>query len=219
MADEFKYKHRAGTAAQWADPQDGPLLRAEIGVLLDDDGTPLGVKVGDGETAFADLPLSLGGDNGTYAATRLWLPASRFTVASGSPAMGVIAKVPVMLFDAAVNEIASVSTDVPAGWATYNVNLWWVNAGAGSGAVRWRLDVANLADGVTLTDPTTAGTQPTPTALAQNVVETTAMRTTAQTAPTDAQALVLELVRLGGDAADTLPNDAGVLGLMLVKVS
>jgi len=63
MDDEFKYKHRAGTAAQWADPQDGPLLRGEIGVLLDGSGTPLGAKIGDGETAFADLP-ELGG-NGT----------------------------------------------------------------------------------------------------------------------------------------------------------
>lgn len=61
MADEFKYKHRAGTAAQWADPQDGPLLRGEIGVLLDDNGAPLGAKIGDGETAFDALP-DLGGN-------------------------------------------------------------------------------------------------------------------------------------------------------------
>lgn len=63
MPNEFKYKHRAGTLAQWADPQDGPLLRGEIGVLLDADGTPLDAKIGDGATAFADLP-SLGA-NGT----------------------------------------------------------------------------------------------------------------------------------------------------------
>lgn len=61
MADEFKYKHRAGTVAQWADPQDGPLLRGEIGVLLDDNGAPLGAKIGDGETAFDALP-DLGGN-------------------------------------------------------------------------------------------------------------------------------------------------------------
>lgn len=82
MADEFKYKHRAGTAAQWADPQDGPLLQAEIGVLLDDDGTPLDAKIGDGETAFADLP-SLGGPGGDSGTLTISEQTASYTLVLG----------------------------------------------------------------------------------------------------------------------------------------
>lgn len=84
MDDEFKYKHRAGTAAQWADPQDGPLLRGEIGVLLDDNGVPLGAKIGDGETAFDALPDL--GANATSGPSVITPPGSLVTLAGAAAA-------------------------------------------------------------------------------------------------------------------------------------
>lgn len=149
--------------------------------------------------------------------TRIWVPASEFIAAAGSPVVSVINKTPVILFDASGNEIATALFDVPLGWTTYNATLWWVNAGAGTGDVMWRCDVLPLGDGDTLADPPTGSAQ-TVTALAQNVIETSSLFSGA-TAPTSSQVVAVELVRLGAVGGDTLANDAGVLGLMLVKAS
>lgn len=91
--------------------------------------------------------------------------------------------------------------------------LWWTNLGAGSGNVVWRISLGNGGDGYsqgfTNYDATTA-------APAQNVYKLTS-RTDALLPNAEAvdQIVGLAVQRIGGDAADTLANDAGCLGIFL----
>lgn len=153
--------------------------------------------------------------------TEAFFPAPLFVAITGSPVVGEASTNDIggYLFDAAATEIVIAVVAVPVGWATYNTELWWVNAGAGSGDVVWRLDYSpGFGDGESSTSGIVAGTSRTATAPAGAVVEKTAMDS-GIAVPTSGELTVLRLRRTGGDAADTLANDACMLGVKLVKAT
>src|SRR5690606_29941290 len=87
---------------------------------------------------------------------RLWGPANLFTAVAGSPALGTLGdgsattnRQSVMLFDASATEVAAANFQVPQDWATFDVYLWWSNAGAGSGNVVWGGGTAGVETGET----------------------------------------------------------------------
>lgn len=153
--------------------------------------------------------------------TSLFIPAQQFAATSGSPVMGTSGAVAaIMLFDQTGTEAASAFVQVPAGWVSYDIELWFVNAAASAGNVVWRCDRSNLGFGGGETiDPATAGTQRTEAANATANVVTVTTMDSAISAPTAGEMLTLRIRRIGGDAADTLANDAGLVGLRLVKAS
>lgn len=103
----------------------------------------------------------------------------------------------------------------PQWWATFDVDLYWSNAGAGSGDVTWRARSAFITDGDTVAVP--SGTSTDATAPAQNVAEVTTILSGVTL--TAGELLQLFIQRVGGSGTDTLGNDAALLGVMLRQVS
>jgi hypothetical protein len=140
-------------------------------------------------------------------------PASTPTI-TGASGTGHVLR----LMDATnVERVGSVIPEIPAHWTTYDVDLWWTNSGAGSGAVVWRYDYLAVGDGVSLGTLTTL-TPVVATAPAQNVLEVTRLAT-GLAVPAAGKALSATVVRDASNASDTLTNDAGVYLLHLSKAS
>lgn len=166
-----------------------------------------------GRMLLAHLPSSLPAAD----ATRIWIPALAFyNGIVGTPALGVSNRTVGWLLDSASTEIIGTQVDFPAGWTTYDATVYWANAGAGSGNVGFRCDVAALTAGVA-TPAGGTGSAKTRTAGLQNIIVTSSLFSAAATAP-DGPAN-FQVLRLGADAADTLANDCIVIGVLLTKVT
>lgn len=148
----------------------------------------------------------------------LWIPANLFMNSSGTPtfaAVGSPARWPMWLMDAAATEIIAATTMVPSSFANVKIELYWTNAGAGSGDVVWRASLDSKADAGTLANPSTLADN-TITAPAQTVLKVSTL--VASQAVDATKVLDFEIIRIGGNAADTLANDAGVIGVLLTSV-
>ena len=153
----------------------------------------------------------------TSKESRIFIPATRFRAVSGSPAETLIASRHTgYAFDAASTETISVSPVVPANWGAFTSVIYWTNLSTGSGDVYWQLVLDALANNENLA---VAGDSQyiTPTAPSENYLKLSAFSTEfSDLTPRDL--IRIEVSRIGGDAADTLGNDAGFLGLELIKV-
>lgn len=153
-----------------------------------------------------------------HGGARRWMSAQEFMLASGSAALSSTAtgsSWPGWLFDAAASETVNGVVEIPPGWATFDIDLWWSNAGAGAGDVVWRLRMNQSGDGDT-TVIGGNGALSTVTAPLQSVVKVTTVE--AGVARTD-DLIKIQVIRVSTDAGDTLANDASLIGVMLRKVS
>lgn len=150
------------------------------------------------------------------ATSAVFISASEMHESGGAPSRSSVSNVaPAWAMDSASLERVSGILFVPDGWTSANVTLYWTNLGVGAGDVRWRLDYNLATDGDTIgLTSAAAGTQ---TAPAQNVVETVSLA--AGLAVTAGEMLSLGVLRFATDAADTLPNDAGIIGLLVEKAA
>jgi hypothetical protein len=151
---------------------------------------------------------------------RLFVPAdARWMATVNTPALTHRLRHPAWLFDAVSTELASFGYSLPTYWRSYHVDLYWTNAGAGTGDVVWTLQTNGLADGETLGNP--AGGTPTVTvaAPAQDVLKVSRMTSSALSYGANDYAMTGVLWRDGGNAADTLGNDAAALGVEFVRAS
>lgn len=141
-------------------------------------------------------------------------------VTTGTGRVGTGTYAPAQLFDQTSPEICSFATNLPLYWASYDVYLFWTNAGAGSGDVRWDFARGSAADGATIGVGTVHGTG-NYTAPAQNLLKITHMTSGgAITKSTSSQTLQTFYVqRQAGDAGDTLGNDCALLGVLFVRAS
>lgn len=153
--------------------------------------------------------------------TFLWIPAGSFAPIVGSPVLGSASATGFggFLFDAASTETVYAAMALPADWLTFGADMVWTNAGAaGAGNTVWRLDSGvGFGDGEA---PTTgvAGTNRTIAAPAVDVAKVSTLES-GLAVPSSGELMPLRLRRVGGDAGDTLGNDACVLGLRLVKAT
>ena len=149
----------------------------------------------------------------------VWLSATTAYVNSGSPTLGrVNSRTPGYLLDPSSNEGISWAWAVPTDWATMAIELWWSNAGAGSGDVVYSVEGTEDGDGDTPTDA--AGLSTTNlavTAPAQDVLKKTVMKAS-YTLAGDYMGQ-LRLARIANSASDTLANDSIVVGVMLRRLS
>lgn len=150
---------------------------------------------------------------------RIVLPAPVFSVVvgGGTPSLSGDATSSDLVWwalDAAANEHVGTTALIPEDWQTYDVYLWWSNAGAGAGDVRWHVLAGGLVDASSIA--TTDGIFVT-TAPALNVLKRTVTRV-GLTAPASRLA-AFRVFRQASDASDTLANDAGFIGLELRKAS
>lgn len=146
---------------------------------------------------------------------RVWAPI--FISRTGSPALSQRNSVTMWLLDGAATEDISAVAYMPTSWATYNVVVRYVNAGAGSGDVRWTLLKADIPADDVSTSATASVGNTTSTAGAADVMKTHTLGSGVAVPATGMVALHVR--RIGGDALDTLANDIGVLYVDLVKAS
>jgi hypothetical protein len=175
----------------------------------------------DGRVLVADSAqadgLSWADLSGTYQplSTALWVGASAMEPWSGSPSIGGVGTAwSAWLLDASVQEGVGGTVVIPTGWATYNVTLVWTNAGAGSGNCLLESFHDQAAPGDTLTFALVDVTVAAP---AQNVLKETVLAS--GLACTPGQLTNVAMRRHANQAADTLGNDIGVLGIRLNKAS
>jgi hypothetical protein len=121
------------------------------------------------------------------------------------------------LLDASSAESISSHFFVPPQWATAHIDLYWNNHSTGVGDVAWGIDYnAAASNGSTLT-ASVLGAAVTATAGAQDVVVVSRLVTGYGLTATTVQ--LLHIYRSAANAADTLANDAAVLGVLLTRAS
>ena len=106
---------------------------------------------------------------------------------------------------------------LPEGWATYDIALYWYNAGAGSGNVSWRTiqNQAVAADNVSSSGST--GPQASiVTASAQNIL-VVSMISTGLAVPAAGAPITFTVDRFA--TGDTLANDVGLIGVKLTAAT
>jgi hypothetical protein len=122
--------------------------------------------------------------------------------------------------DASTPERVEGSIILPAHWATFHVDLYWINVSSTSGDANLSLYGRALVDGQTIDGqgllayspaayaaPTTGGE-----------AEVTRMHTN-KTAPTSGAPITFGIYRFASDASDTLTNDIGILGVRFERAS
>lgn len=168
--------------------------------------------------AGGDVPLSQLG-NAPGAITRIWIPASDFAATQGAPTLDDLTNNVWLawLLDPGSAEGITTNIFTPADWATMDIDLWWTNAGAGSGNVVWEVRYpVTKGDGETMSGTVTA-TESTIAAPTQLVIKKSTYF--AGVAVDTNEMFTLAVRRIAADGADTLGNDVGVLGVMLRKAS
>ena len=164
--------------------------------------------------AAGDLPTHGAGQHTDITRT-LWLPADAWTIITGTPAITIYsARYRAWAFDSASDEEITTDFRLPDDWASGALvfKQYWTNAGAGAGDVVWRLDVAATAAAESLTAAWVT-TRDTITAPAVSVLTVSTL--TATVTPSASDLIQLLVGRDGDNAADTLGNDAGFLGLLI----
>ena len=158
----------------------------------------------------------------------IFVPIFTGTIRTGTPAITVSGgntRYRAWAFDAAATEEilceVFVPTELVAKSPAMTAVLWFTNLGAGTGDIQWSLTVSavneptgNINTDLNTSSAETAGAQ-TFTAAAQNVLSRTAFTVSVSPSivPASRSLIRITLGRVGGDPADTLANDAGVVGL------
>lgn len=172
------------------------------------------------EDVDADLGAEVTRANAAYEVTLHRIGADQFVVGGGAPTLTTVGLFPLWRLDAAAEESVTAFIDIPEHWATYHIDLLWANSGAGAGDVSWRVDNGNVEPGGSITSGN-LNTAVTATAGAVDVLMSTRLKSNqgAPTAGASSGVGALRIVRQAADAADTLPNDASIVGLRLTKAS
>lgn len=183
-------------------------------------GTPVNRKV-----TLADLATAMAAMSGLTAAfapktTALFIPAGAMGISSGgSPVIGNSDDTPVWLLDAASSESIGTAVLLPPDWLTFDMVAVFTNIAATSGNVvligAYR---SGWGDGESV-GVVTAGSNQTVAAPSTAHVAKYATLLSGIAVPSASEQLTIRVRRVGGDGADTLGNDIGLVGVRLVKAS
>lgn len=147
----------------------------------------------------------------------LFLQASRFSLVTGTPSLGnANSNTPWYQMDSTTIEAVATTVEIPSGWATAKVELIWSNNSASVGDVVWRLNSLSAGDGESVETAASSG-DVTAAAPTQYIRKTTQLA--AALAVTPGETLLIRVQRRASDVADTLANDACILGVRLTKAS
>lgn len=150
----------------------------------------------------------------------IWIGARLMTPEFGSPTLGMLGttgtseSTEAWLLDASAHEVVGGLITIPADWLTHDSDIYWANAGAGTGAAAMRIDRLKMTAGATVVGRIFGGTQVV-TALAQNLL----VITTAQTGQTWTGPHRVQVERDASNASDTLGNDIGIIGIEYRRTS
>lgn len=160
------------------------------------------------------------------ASDSVFIPANDLHATTGTASMGTLgnatnaySRAPVRVFVSAGDTITWAWAEMPLGWATFDIYVWWSNAGTGSGNVRFACNANAFADNETTdSDASTSATFSTVVAPARYITKRSKLNGSAIAADSGELLRVL-VMRNGSSGADTLTNDIGVVGVELVRVS
>lgn len=156
----------------------------------------------------AELPATVPGES-------VFIPATAFYPTAGTPVVQPSTGSAVsMRFDWNTQETVVAHIPIPPGWTKANIVYWLINPFADTGVIIWRAIPAYF-------DPVTGAfaggndVSVSYTAAAQNVHDSLVM---AEAVPLLGGRLArITVTRMAAGAADTFPNDAGLIGVQLVR--
>jgi hypothetical protein len=156
------------------------------------------------------------------AGSVILVPAQQMIATFGAPTLSGIGAAgdkmqAAWLLDAAAAENLTGQIHIPQGWATVDVALWWTNAGTGTGDVKYHLITNVLADAGTLGGSNVVTSPGASAAPGQNVAKLDLIAS--GLAVSANKIFGFRLQRDGGNAADSLPNDCGVLAVEIRRAS
>lgn len=151
----------------------------------------------------------------TEIAEPIWVPASILGATAGTPSQGVQLGWPVWLLDADIVETVGTIVKPPISWSAVAIDVLYTNAGAGTGNFRFRGEFAMNQGGESIAAPS-VGTIVTSVASGANLVKTVTLN--ADYALASGKQLLVNVARVGTDSADTVANDAAILGIMIRRV-
>jgi lysophospholipase L1-like esterase len=149
-------------------------------------------------------------------AEQLFVSASQFVSSLGGPNILVRGNALVVWeLDSASQEAVTCNVVMPPDWRTVSVDFLWTNDNTGTGNVRWRCDMSAIPDNAGVASGPTA--QVVATAGVQYAKVKTSMLSAVAVQPGCLHRIFAS--RLGADATDTLPNDAGLIGVVIRRIS
>ena len=146
---------------------------------------------------------------------RLFLGAGALAAVGGMPTIigQAVGRWAAWALDASTTETVAGTVILPAAWSRLDLWLYWSNPDTGSGNVVWQYLLTNAADGESLNVTDAAGVL-TIAAPPQHVLKVSTLATGIAAA---SLITTVRLQRVAAHAQDTLPNDATVLGVELVR--
>jgi hypothetical protein len=190
-------------------------ISTATGVSMAGNVSTTGINLFD-ETTVTNAATRIVDNTGISDNTRLFVNTQWFNATSGSPTRIAWrgARGTIWALDATTQETIDAMSMIPYGATQVYAYLWWANLGAGAGDVRWTLNLSTgLADGENA-NQADSGLAFTATAGAQDVVVRSYAGVVASL--DDLTAMPMRVIRVATDPADTLPNDAGVMGIELI---
>ena len=152
---------------------------------------------------------------------RLWLSAADLNVTLGSPVLDLVQanrNVGWKMLPAGDEQLVAGSVVIPAGWSTYDVNVWWYSPDTtGDVVLRRRVYSKAPGDGGA-TGAGAVDTTATVAGVANDITSTTVAAATTGGVGGSAIAFI-QVGRLANDAADTATSWMSILGVELVRVS
>ena len=142
------------------------------------------------------------------------IPPSAMSAIFGTPDLAVRGSTTYLAwaFDKDVVEVIETWFQIPQDYVSgFAVNLYFTNLGAGSGNIVWYVALNNIAIAGNLASlGVTVNTATAPSLDALSILTHTA---TLPNAAAASQSVQIAIGRIGNDAADTLGNDAGLVGI------
>lgn len=214
-------RHQDLAPAFWANQHKGDLITAYGPYDVRRIPAAAGFLAASGANVVAAFRALVAGDLPAHGAAQhtnrtrnLVIDGHLWTVQAGAPAYGLQGSNRYLgwAFDAAGTEAIIAHFEVPEDYvsAAAVFKLKWTNLGAGAGDVVWEVSVHAVADAGDLDSGTFTTQADTIAAPAQNILKSSTL--TVSFTPTAGPAVhTVILARLGGEVADTLGNDAGVV--------
>lgn len=148
--------------------------------------------------------------------TSLYLPCNVLTPFGPSRAPEAVAFSDFLSFDQAGQEFVAGHARIPDSWTTYDVTARMLNPVASSGNVRVQVNICTITAGSAISP-----SNGTVTTVAASSTQWRPFEATFRTGVTIGadRRVGITFLRIAADAADTLPNDLGLIDITLTKAS
>jgi hypothetical protein len=148
---------------------------------------------------------------------QFFVSATQMVIVAGASLSNSASMAPVLLFDQSDTEFVACGFVCPPSWASFHVDLFWTNGGAGAGNVNWRIAWSSSADGDTPAETFLGAFDI--AAPAAGVLKVSRLSGVNGLTSTVGKMFNIQLRRTGGAAGDTLANDAAAYGVAIVRRS